>query len=323
MTDSPESIAPPEAPDDPEIAAILGFDPVPRKFKRANGWTPALQRRFIAWLARTGSPAKACEALGKDRFGIEKVYKSEGADSFRAAWDAAIALFEDREAGRQEGERQRWIGVRPPGGVDHRTPGPKGRHGQGPDPDEDEPAISNEAKLAMVEELARKFMAKVMAERAARLEGRIVAADFYLRQVTAMEVAFDLMAEGAGLDGWQALREVRRGGRGWLEIAETPLSRALDDMRRDFWAEQGDPPRPEHPPERYCGPMAMDDAEGRGYRLEPSQAAYGALTRPAPGHTQEQWAAMGYEEQRAARQAQFDEDAAAQIEWEREAGQSN
>lgn len=85
---------------DPEIAALLDFGPVPRRFEREDGWTPALQRRFIAYLAWTGSPGKACDALGKRRSGIDKLAKLEGAASFRAAWAGAVELAQERKAAR-------------------------------------------------------------------------------------------------------------------------------------------------------------------------------------------------------------------------------
>jgi len=81
---------------DPDIAALLDFEPVPRSHGKANGWTAGMQRMFIAWLAYYGSPTKACDELGKARSGIDKVYKSDGADGFRASWDAAVALAEKR-----------------------------------------------------------------------------------------------------------------------------------------------------------------------------------------------------------------------------------
>jgi hypothetical protein len=81
---------------DPEIAALLEFEPVPRQLQKANGWTAPMQRMFVAWLAFYGSPGKAAEELGKARSGIDKVYKTPGADSFRAAWDGAVALAERR-----------------------------------------------------------------------------------------------------------------------------------------------------------------------------------------------------------------------------------
>ena len=81
---------------DPEIAALLDFEPVPRKIVKADGWTPAMQRMFIAWLAWYGSPTKACDELGKARSGIDKLYKAADADDFRASWDGAVALNERR-----------------------------------------------------------------------------------------------------------------------------------------------------------------------------------------------------------------------------------
>jgi hypothetical protein len=85
---------------DCEIEALLDFEPVQRRHTRPDGWTPALQRIFIAKLAELGNVNAATEALGKNRYGVEKLYKSPGAKGFRAAWDAAIALYEEREANR-------------------------------------------------------------------------------------------------------------------------------------------------------------------------------------------------------------------------------
>ena len=119
MSDSKQAHPAAETPD-PEIEDLLKFEPAPQKIKRPNGWTPALQRRFIAKLAELGSPAKAAGALGRCRFGVEKVYRAEGAEGFRAAWDKAIEIAEERIAAQREAERAQWIGVRPPGGLDKR-----------------------------------------------------------------------------------------------------------------------------------------------------------------------------------------------------------
>ena len=83
---------------DPEIAALLEFEPVPRKVKRKDGWTPELQRELIARLAVHGSPSKACEAMGKSRAGTDKLLRSPHGASFRAAWDGAVELAEKRKA---------------------------------------------------------------------------------------------------------------------------------------------------------------------------------------------------------------------------------
>jgi hypothetical protein len=93
---------------------LLDFAPVQRRHKRPDGWTPALQRIFIAKLAELGSVNAATEALGKNRYGVEKLYKSAGADGFRKAWDAAIALYEEREANRLMIENAPFAGVKPP-----------------------------------------------------------------------------------------------------------------------------------------------------------------------------------------------------------------
>jgi len=84
---------------DPEIAALLDFEPVPRKIEMPGGWTPAVQREFIARLAFHGSPAQACREIDKHRSGANKLYLSPQGASFRAAWDAAVELaFRRRRA---------------------------------------------------------------------------------------------------------------------------------------------------------------------------------------------------------------------------------
>src|SRR3954469_8022086 len=93
--DSPHNLAIPtfaELSADPEIAALLDFEPVVRKVKRPDGWTPDLQRELIARLAATGNLQAAVWQMGKHATGAEALYKAPAADSFRAAWDAAIAI---------------------------------------------------------------------------------------------------------------------------------------------------------------------------------------------------------------------------------------
>jgi hypothetical protein len=86
---------------DPEIAPLLVFEPAPRKVERPDGWTLELQRELIARIAHLGSPGKACDAMDKNLSGAKHLYRTEGADSFRAAWQAAIALA----AARRRAER--------------------------------------------------------------------------------------------------------------------------------------------------------------------------------------------------------------------------
>jgi hypothetical protein len=77
---------------DPEIAALLDFEPVVRKVKRPDGWTDELQRELIARLAATGNLQQAVWQMGKHATGAEALYKVASADEFRAAWDVAIVL---------------------------------------------------------------------------------------------------------------------------------------------------------------------------------------------------------------------------------------
>ena len=83
---------------DPEILALLDFEPVPRAREAENAWTPELQREFIARLAVHGSATKACEEMGKNRTGVTKLYRSPQGASFRDAWHAAVDLAKQRRA---------------------------------------------------------------------------------------------------------------------------------------------------------------------------------------------------------------------------------
>jgi hypothetical protein len=95
---APEGPAAPESgTSDPEILALLDFEPVPRKRSVDGGWTPELQRELIVRLARNGSPGLACEEMGKDPGGLMKVYRSPQAESFRAAWEGAVELARARQ----------------------------------------------------------------------------------------------------------------------------------------------------------------------------------------------------------------------------------
>src|SRR6478752_5414142 len=86
--------------DDPEIVELLKFDPAPRLVKRPDGWTAERQRCFIRLIVETGSPQRAAAAMGKKLSGLEQVYRSEGAEGFREAWDRAVAMAAERETRR-------------------------------------------------------------------------------------------------------------------------------------------------------------------------------------------------------------------------------
>ena len=83
---------------DPEIEALLEFEPVPRKRVAQAPWTPGLQREFIARLATHGGVGRAADETGKTETSVRKLYRSPLGGSFRAAWHSAIALAKARDA---------------------------------------------------------------------------------------------------------------------------------------------------------------------------------------------------------------------------------
>ncbi|WP_309660831.1 hypothetical protein [Sphingomonas sp.] len=297
MNDSPLTPA--------ELGDLLDFEPVVRKVKRPDGWTPELQRQFIELLAQSGSPQAACTAMDKNVTGIEALYKVPAADSFRAAWDQAVAI----------GRRRQGLDGGPP----HLGPVPgiqrRPSRGQAPPPpandwaeDDDAEEVDETGIHAMIVGVIGKYMAKVGQERECRLAGQVVEADFYLRQVTCLEVSLDLMVEGAGKDAWREIHNVRRGGHGILQIADTFMSRLLDDARREQWREMGEPIRPENTPERY-----LTD-HGTHRTAEPPHL--GRASDPPPSVDADAWAEMDMDEQQRVLDAQFRADAEEQIRWE-------
>ncbi|QPQ54207.1 hypothetical protein IC614_07485 [Allosphingosinicella flava] len=143
--------------------------------------------------------------------------------------------------------------------------------------------------------IARKYMLKVKAEREARLNGQIAAADFYLRQLTFIEVMLDLL----GTDGFDVMRAFRKDGYGLIDIAETPFSRVMDLARRTQWQDMGEPVGPLHPPRDL---LAQHD----GFSTEPTGAIIGSDT-------------LSYKEQEALREEERRQAAEEQLKWEAEA----
>lgn len=81
MTDS----ALPGPNDDP-----LVFTPVPTSSTRHDGWTPARQAAFIYLLAQHGGVSAAARTVGMTSQSANRLRKRPGAESFAAAWDAAL-----------------------------------------------------------------------------------------------------------------------------------------------------------------------------------------------------------------------------------------
>ncbi len=78
---------PDSAIDEPAFA----FEPVPTTRTRHDGWSPERQRRFIDALANLGSVHAAARTVGSSRTGAYRLRTRPGAESFAAAWDAALS----------------------------------------------------------------------------------------------------------------------------------------------------------------------------------------------------------------------------------------
>jgi len=71
---------------------LPAFTPVPRKQPRHDGWTPERQKAFIEALADTGCVAIACRMVNMSQPSFYYLRRQPGAESFRAAADAAQTL---------------------------------------------------------------------------------------------------------------------------------------------------------------------------------------------------------------------------------------
>ncbi|HYN21096.1 MAG TPA: hypothetical protein VE078_09060 [Thermoanaerobaculia bacterium] len=207
--------------DSPEEAAaarrwLLEFAPVTRKCARHDGWSAERQRDFVALLALTGSQSRAAHAVGRTARGAYQLRRDAGADDFVRAWAAALDLH------------KAWT-----------APAAPAPSAPAPAPSEAEKAKEEEEWL---EGILKRYWLKLRGERKARLAGRIAEADFYVRQLTWIEICLDL--GGRSLELLQALK---RGGNDLLRITATPMSLLLDQVRRDCWREKGEPERPPLP----------------------------------------------------------------------------
>jgi hypothetical protein len=232
--DQAEPIGP--TSDDPEILALLDFAPVVRKNERHDGWTPEHQRGLIIALALTGNIERAAAAVGRTKGGAWALRFGENAEGFCAAWAAALALY----------HRRRCVAVPEPAPEPMPAPAPahrpgRGRRGPAPPPAPDPPDEGDWNEL--LDGLIARYLRKLADERCCRLAGRIVAADFYVRQLTWIEVALDI-----GGRAQDVLDLLRIGDVGVTNIVATPMSALLDQVRRDFWREKGEPDRPAPPP---------------------------------------------------------------------------
>jgi hypothetical protein len=247
---------------------LLDFDPVPRR-ARHDGWTPRRQRAFIAALAETGSVRQAAEAINMTPEGAYYLRRQPRSDAFRAAWDAALdhgAEIVDGKAlersihgvpvpifqgGKQVGERRVFNERLTMFLLQHRKPEKYGHARKGDvSPEEADRAETVRAEIAAAaatwaERLSALYRGRVRMERQKRLAGDIVAADFYLRQLTHMEVLLEL-GRGAKFlllianDGQDEGPGISDEG----QVYGTDTTQRLDALRREAWAKAGEPDRP-------------------------------------------------------------------------------
>jgi hypothetical protein len=80
---------------DPEIAALLEFEPAPVE-PRPNGWDPQAQRALVALIAMTGSKGRAAGAIGRKTGGLKRIFDRDSGAAFKHAVDAALDLYRRR-----------------------------------------------------------------------------------------------------------------------------------------------------------------------------------------------------------------------------------
>ncbi|HYI47169.1 MAG TPA: hypothetical protein VEX35_01780 [Allosphingosinicella sp.] len=234
---------------DPELAVLLAFEPVPRRQQRANGWTAERQQDFIAALVETGNYRLATHAVGMTASGAYQLRKEADAEDFSRAWDEAIALHRTRSGTRAP---------RPSAGAPrHARELRVARASASAAP----PELEEEERGALLDELVKLYAHKLQAERRARLAGRVVEADLHVRQLAYMEIVL-----AVGGRAQQLLDEMKHGDLHLVQIVATPLSTLLERTRRAIWQEKGEADRP--PP----APLgAHDESRATG---EPSHRNY-------------------------------------------------
>ncbi len=80
-------------PAPPSRRWVPAFVPVPLR-TRADGWTALRQAEFLGYLAETRSVAEAARRVNMARETAYRLRRKPGAESFAAAWDAAMGRSE-------------------------------------------------------------------------------------------------------------------------------------------------------------------------------------------------------------------------------------
>jgi hypothetical protein len=148
------------------------------------------------------------------------------------------------------------------------------------------------------EDVFSLYQLKLREERQCRLEGRIVAADFAVRQASWLELV--LCLGGKAMD---VLKHIKAGDHDLLDVVSSPMSGILAKARRQYWLEKGEADRPPPPPlGRHDDSFATGPATY--YRNEPG------------GPDFQTWAREQDEEARLAAEAQREWEAKARAESE-------
>lgn len=140
------------------------------------------------------------------------------------------------------------------------------------------------------DELMKRYLAKVRAERWYRLSGRVVAADFTLRQLTHIELILD--CGGLGLELIERTTTMGEPDPyGPVHVFASPVSRRLDSFRRLVWETCGEPERPALPFHKTLPSGAMGGSETI---MERTEARFAAEARIA--EAQAEWEAAARED---------------------------
>ena len=286
----------------PTQRPVLDFEPVPRKY-RVDGWTADRQRAFISALAATGSVKSAARSINMAPEGAYNLRRQPGAESFAHAWQVAvdhgvqsltdIAIDRARDGvavpiywkGEQVGEKRRYndrllmfilrhhqpqiygaLAALPPG---TRHPDTIGREAaMAEERAQAEAAERLEAdeteRKRVIEEMLKRYEMKVRSERRFRLEGRIVEADYTLRQLTHIELVLDIGDETLAMID-RATGYDPKTDRTEPEPVVGQVSLLLADIRQRAWKAVGDPPRPALPLHRSDA-MESSISNGATYR---------------------------------------------------------
>jgi len=102
----------------PPPRQVPAFSPVPLR-RRRDGWTPRRQADFIGYLAETRSVAEAARRVNMARETAYRLRERPGAESFAAAWDAALgapwpATHRSRKVTGAELSQRAYFGVLKP-----------------------------------------------------------------------------------------------------------------------------------------------------------------------------------------------------------------